>query len=98
MPVTICLIIFGAHIDILFIIEVKIVMLIKWSYRSPQSCSLLNLEWSVYFEHAVHSHLKTCFLCQFLGPYLTAYHLIIDVQIIVVFDLGMSTLTGSQIV
>jgi hypothetical protein len=31
----ICHIISGAHMDILFIVKLKILMLIKWSYRSP---------------------------------------------------------------
>ena len=29
---------FGAHLGILFIIKVEILIDIKWSYRSPQSC------------------------------------------------------------
>ena len=28
--------IFGVHMNIKFVIKVKILMLIKWSYRSPQ--------------------------------------------------------------
>ena len=35
MHVTICLIIFGAHMKSLSIIKVKILLIIKWSYRSP---------------------------------------------------------------
>ena len=38
------LIIFGAHMNILIIIEVKFRMCIEWSYRSPQLCSLLSLK------------------------------------------------------
>ena len=38
------LIIFGAHMNILIIIEVNIRMRIDWSYRSSQLCSLLSLE------------------------------------------------------
>ena len=34
MPGTICLIIFGAHMNILLIIKVNILVFIKWSYRS----------------------------------------------------------------
>ena len=30
--------IFGVHMNILFIIKVRILMLIKWSYRSCQLC------------------------------------------------------------
>ena len=32
------LIIFGAHMNILFIIKVTFLLLIKWSYCSPQLC------------------------------------------------------------
>ena len=35
---------FGAHVDILFIIKVKYLMLIKESYRSPHLCWLLSVE------------------------------------------------------
>ena len=31
--------------NILPIIEVKIIVLINWSYRSPHFCWLLSLEW-----------------------------------------------------
>ena len=40
--IAIWLIIFGGHMNILFIIKVKVLTLIKWSYNSPQSCGLLN--------------------------------------------------------
>ena len=35
VPIAIFLISFGAHINILFIIQVKILVLIKWSYSPP---------------------------------------------------------------
>ena len=38
VSVAICLIIFGALLYILFIIKVKILVLIKCSYKSLQSC------------------------------------------------------------
>ena len=47
-PVVVRLTIFGAHMNILFIIKVKILVLIKWSYRSPQSRWLLSLEQLAY--------------------------------------------------
>ena len=47
----ICFIVFGGHMNNLFIIEMKILVLIKWSYRSLQPCSLMSLEWLAYFEH-----------------------------------------------
>ena len=47
------LMIFGVHNINFFIIKVYIRVLIKWSYTSPQLCSLLSLEWLSYFEHAI---------------------------------------------
>ena len=32
------LVVFEAHMNILFIIEATILVLVKWSYRSPQLC------------------------------------------------------------
>ena len=32
----VCLVIYGAHMNILYIVKVKILNVIKWSYRSPQ--------------------------------------------------------------
>ena len=48
VAVDICLIIFSAHMNI-FIIKVKILELIKWSYRWPQLCWLFSLEWLLKF-------------------------------------------------
>ena len=45
----------GAHMSILFIIKVNFLFLIKRSYRFPQSCWILNLEWLTNFEHVVQS-------------------------------------------
>jgi hypothetical protein len=47
--------VFGAHMNISFIIKVKIFVLIKWSYRSPRFYWLLSLEWLSYSEHRVQS-------------------------------------------
>ena len=44
--------------NILFIIKVMILVDMKWSYRFPQLCELLNLEWLTYFEHVVQSFQK----------------------------------------
>ena len=46
--VAIYLMIFKAHMNILLFIKVKIVELIKWSYRCPQSC------WLFMFHHNLH--------------------------------------------
>jgi hypothetical protein len=49
--IAICLIIFGAHMIILFNIRVMMFMFVnKWSYMLPKSCSLLNLESLAYVE------------------------------------------------
>ena len=53
------LIIFGTHTNIVFIIKVKILVLIKCSYKFSQSCWLLSLEWLSYFEHIFQSHSNT---------------------------------------
>ena len=38
VPITTYLIILAVHMNMLSTIKVKILMLIKWSYGSPQSC------------------------------------------------------------
>ena len=48
---------FGAHMNILFIIKLKIPFLIKWSYKCPELCWLSRLEWLLYFQHVVQSFL-----------------------------------------
>jgi hypothetical protein len=53
---------FGAHTNVLFTTEVKILMLIMWSCRSSHIWLLLNSEWLSYFEHATQSLLNTCVL------------------------------------
>ena len=54
MLVAIFLIIFWAHMNIFYIVKVKILVLIKWYIGPPQSCWLLNLEWWTNFEHIIH--------------------------------------------
>ena len=48
---------------ILFIIKVKLLVLIKWSCRSPESCWLLSPEWLAYFDHVIQSVLDTGLFC-----------------------------------
>ena len=56
------------YMNILFIINVKILVLNKWSYRSPQLCKLLSLEWLSYFEHVNPiSSIYISFLVSVLG-------------------------------
>lgn len=59
VPAAICRIIVWAHMIILIIIRVKLLLLIEWLYRFPQSCWLLNLEWLACFELVVPSLFKT---------------------------------------
>ena len=47
----------GAHMNSLFIVQVKILVFIIWSHMTPnpQSCPSLSLKRLLYFEHAVLS-------------------------------------------
>jgi hypothetical protein len=96
MPVAICLIIFGSHVNILFIMKVTIPMLIEWSYRNHIPHPANNhVEYSA---RTLISYKHMCFWCQFLDAHLATYPSKIGVQVIVVFDLGTSTLmTSGQI-
>ena len=38
--------------------KVEIVVLIKWSYRSPKLCWLLSLEWLTYLNREVQNYFK----------------------------------------
>ena len=57
---SIFLVIFGAHLEILFIIKVKILEFIKWPSRFLQLRWLLSLEWLSCFENTIESLLSTC--------------------------------------
>ena len=88
-PVAVCLIVFGAHLKVSFIMKMKILSSLSGHIGSTQPCWLLSLEmisisWahsSIFFEHIF-------FLLLVLR---VTYHSIIGVEIIVVLDLGMST-------
>jgi hypothetical protein len=57
------LMVFGAHVNIFINIKVKILVLIKWSYRSPKSLYwLLSLEPLSYLEHVVQFLFSKCHL------------------------------------
>ena len=60
MHIAICLIIPGAHMNVLFILKVWILVLMKWSCLVPQLCWLLSLEWLAYSEHLAQSLLSIC--------------------------------------
>ena len=85
---TTSLIYFGARMNILFIIKVKIFVLIAWwPYRSSQFvryCQIIELRMVIRFR----ARIPISFEHTFLEPHLTTYHSSIGVKIIVVLDLG----------
>ena len=94
--IAIWLIIFGAHMIILFNIRVMMLMFVnKWSYMLLKSCSLLNLESLAYIED-IYSPIQhmPCW-CSFLDPHLTTYYSNVGLHIIVVLELGKSILSPS---
>ena len=67
--------IFEAHMNILFIFEVKIPMLIKWSYMSPSIMLTIKPRmiinpWARSFVSFEHMFLG----CLFVQPHLNTYH------------------------
>lgn len=61
--VAICLVFFGAHINILVAIKLKIFVLVEWSYTSPKAMFTVELRMLVRtFYHIVQSFLKHTFL------------------------------------
>ena len=65
--------------NILFIIKVNTHVLTKWSYSAPPI--MLNI------EHVVQSLIKYFFwVCLFLNPHLSAYHLNIGVHILAMLE------------
>ena len=67
VTVVICFIIFKACMIVLLIIRVKIAVLIKWTYRLPQSCRSLNLEWLAYVSMQSNLFKHISFWSPFLG-------------------------------
>ena len=78
VPIAICVINFGAHIIILSIVKdvnVKILVLMKWSYRSPLPSLLLGPILGSIFWACSPILFNTCpFWCPFLDPHLTTFH------------------------
>ena len=69
------IVIFGAYMNVFFIVRVKILVLVKWSYRSLRLRCLLKLERLSYFEHIVQSLSNICLpLCLYLEAHLITYH------------------------
>ena len=54
--------IFGACMEILFIIKVKTPMLMKWSYKSPPSPQVMLIVEPRMVLVAIQSHLNMCLL------------------------------------
>ena len=104
MPVVIK---FGAHMDIVLIIKVKILVLIKWSHSpllpsSPKSWLLLSLEWwAILSTHSSLFSKHMTFRCLFLDPHLTTLsHSTIGIHIIAMFGLtfeGRSKVTSKSL-
>ena len=68
--------------NILYIINVMILVLINCSYRSSQLYRFLSLELLSYFEQiALISFKVMSFWYPFLEPHLTTYHSNIGVQV-----------------
>lgn len=67
MSVAICLTIFGAHMDYLFIVKVKILGVIKSSYGSPLQKKIKNnVESSEHRMITMYEHIVQCVLSTFL--------------------------------
>ena len=69
------LMIFGARMNTIFIVKLKIHVLIKWSHRSPRSRRLLNQERFIVFRARSpisFKHVSSSYM--FLEPHLTTYH------------------------
>ena len=85
VSVAICLIIYGAHMNILcIIIIVTIPVLMKWSYRSPPPPIMLTIKSrmiSVYWACNPITFRCISFWCMFLDTHLTTYHSNIGVHI-----------------
>ena len=60
VPVNMWLVILVARTNILFTIKVKIVVLSKWSYRSPPILLIIESKRLAYFEHVVQSLTNCC--------------------------------------
>ena len=63
--------------NILFIIKVKSLMLVQWSYRSPQQMVTIELRMVIIFSTCSLFHLNTFFFYPFLEPHLSTYHSVV---------------------
>jgi hypothetical protein len=86
--VTICLMIFKARMNVLFILKVKTTMLVQCSCMSPRS--MLTIVNTIFFACNSTSFRHVSCLCPFLDLRLTTYHP--NAKIFVVLELGTSTL------
>ena len=62
MHATICLVILDVHIFVLLIIEVKIHMLVKWSYMSPNHVDRFAYQGEHISNTLSNQFLNTCVL------------------------------------
>lgn len=97
--VAILFVIYGAHMIILFIVIVKIIFLMEWSYMSPpirliSGCKMINKFWA--YVQSLLNH--TSFWCLFLIPHLITRHSNKGVCLRWVVDLGMVTSNYSHFV
>ena len=98
IPVANCLIIFEAYMEILFIIEVKILELIKWSSRSSPIMLTIGPRMVNKFWICSWSSLKRMsFWCLYLDTHLTTHHSIIVVWLKTVIMKGPRTLLISLV-
>ena len=90
MHVAIGLLVLGARKSVLSIIKVKILLLVKWSYRrSPKHVGCWALEClGVFWARGPISIEHVSLRCPLLGSHLTRHHSNIGVQKIAMFDLG----------
>jgi len=91
MSIVICLMLFETRMINSIIIKGRILVLVLWSYRSPE-----HVDYWIYNGHPIWtrcpiSFKHVSFQCTFLDPHLTTYHSNRDVQIKPVLDLGTST-------
>ena len=81
--------------SISFSIKLKILVLIRSSCRSPESCWIRNpRKLSIFWVRSPISSKHMSFWFPFFDPHLTTHHSNIGVQIIAMLELGTSTLVN----
>ena len=81
---------------ILFILKIKTLVLIKWSYRCPHLCWLFEFRMIILFSGRIPTFCKhVSFWYLFLGSHQATYHFNIGVRLRAVKWLGTSTVLTS---